>query len=238
MSGSVLLLEAIGYIDEDVLERSEKKVDTKKNAWIGWAVLAACICLICVSMWGYFSPVKSLDNAMPEVADSVEEKPSLDMNGSQEAAEDYETTTSNLFSDQVYGALTVRFAIVGGSAEQEPSAIAINNLQQFEEYLAADEMGLASVFSQYSLWKYDEAFFDENQLIILGMEGNSSSVSYVLRDILLSENGWIFCIERQYPESGFMTSNIVYCHALIEAKAGLIGEDDQIIIQYSDRLVE
>ena len=47
------LLDAIGNVDDDLLERSEKVRIKKRVSWKAWVPLAACVCLIAgVSIWG------------------------------------------------------------------------------------------------------------------------------------------------------------------------------------------
>lgn len=235
-SSSMLLLEAIGYLDEDLLERSEKKQEPKKYIWVGWTALAACVCLVFAGAWGIFNPVKTNDGAAPEAMHPANTITDLDIKEPGEMIQHFEDF-SGAITDKVYGALAVRFIRTGGiSRKDPPPAAAVNSRQQLEEYIAANDVIFASTNFAEECRKYDDAFFEEAQLIILALDGVSSSVSHELVDITDMQNAWNVRIGRYYPKK--ITKDIVFWHVLIEVEAGLIGEDDRITIRYLDKTEE
>jgi len=49
-------LDTIGYIDDQLVEKADKySVAKKKNAWVKWFAMAACICLVVVGTIGLFN---------------------------------------------------------------------------------------------------------------------------------------------------------------------------------------
>ncbi len=233
---SMLLLEAIGYLDEDLLERSEKKQEPKKYAWVGWTALAACVCLVCAGAWGIFNPVKTNDSAAPEAmhsANTILDSDTKEPGKMNQYFEDF----SGAITDKVYGALAVRFIRTGGFSRKDPSpAVAVNNRQQLEEYIAANDVIFASTNFAEECRKYDDAFFEKTQLVILALDGVSGSVSHELVDITDTQKAWNVRIGRHYPKK--ITKDLAFWHVLIEVEAGLIGENDRITIQYLDKTEE
>ena len=232
MSSSMLLLEAIGYLDEDLLERSEKKQAPKKYTWVAWTALAACVCLVCVGAWGIFNPVKTNDSAAPEAMHSTNTILDLDIKEPGEMIQYFEDF-SGVITDKAHGVLAVRFIRTGGDLSP---AVVVNSRQQLEEYIAANDVIFASTNFAEECRKYDKDFFEEKQLIIVALGGNSSSISYEVANIFRTQESWIINVERNYPEC--MTTDLVYWHVLIEVEAGLIGENDRITIQYLDKTEE
>ena len=72
---SMRLLEWVGGLDEDLLERSELPAVVKqKPRIIPWLATAACLCLVCTLAFGFFGGGKkvAMDNAAGEVPEKEE----------------------------------------------------------------------------------------------------------------------------------------------------------------------
>ena len=232
MSSSLLLLDAIGYLDEELLERSEKKQAAKKYTWVGWTALAACVCLVCAGAWGIVNPVKSNDNAALETIHTANMIPTLIFKNPGEIC-DYSYGYSENITEKIYE-FDARFIISGYTQNANASsAFAINNRNQLEELIASNNVPFLTDFEKEYL-KYNDAFFEEKQLIIVALEGDSSSVSYKVANIFRTQESWVANIERNYPEC--ITSDLVCWNVLIEVEAGSITENDRIIIQYVDEM--
>ncbi|MBQ4641922.1 MAG: hypothetical protein IJB47_04855 [Oscillospiraceae bacterium] len=72
------LLEWIGGLDEDLLERSELPAKRNRPYWIPLVAAAACLCLICGAFWGLGGGKKvAMDNAANGDAPLREDESSL-----------------------------------------------------------------------------------------------------------------------------------------------------------------
>jgi len=220
---SILMLEAIGYLDEELLGRSEKQ-QRKRKAWIGWVALAACACLICVGAWGIVNPVKSNDSAEAVTEYPVDTKPALDMEDPGEKETHFQNSVSDILTDD----LAAYFVQTGNLAENNYALpTVITSRKQLEEYVDENDGDLSDMYR-----KYDDAFFEEKELIVLPLEGNSGSVSHELLDISKEEREWTVWIQRFYPTQ--LTKDLEYWCVLIELDAGTIHENDPISVEYLD----
>lgn len=226
---NILVLEAIGFIDEELLQRSEKKQEQKKRVWIGWAALAACMCLVLAGAWGIFTGgLKTADNCDSENMDPAESaKPGF----TKPAIEYSENTTGELVKECEI--LKARFIQTNPVTEKDKKQILIfGNRQELEEYIAANDTVFAGTNFASVCRQYTSEFFEEKQLVVVALEGNSSSVSHEIANLQRKVDGWNVCINRFYPKA--MKMNLVYYHALIEIEAGRLAVNDLLTIQYTD----
>ena len=73
------LLEALSYIDEELLAASEKP--TKKTPWRQWTALAACLCILILGVFSFRQMEKT---AKTEAADQCAPEAMMAMGASQE----------------------------------------------------------------------------------------------------------------------------------------------------------
>ena len=65
-------LDAIGYIDDQLVEKAEKYTGSKKkNTWIKWGAMAACLCLVIVASV-FVLPKATHDTSNPTPDESAE----------------------------------------------------------------------------------------------------------------------------------------------------------------------
>ena len=231
MSSTMLLLEAIGYLDEDMLERSEESTSPQRRKnWVAWAALAACVCLVFAGTWGRMAGSgKSADDSAMEVMDPAE---APDIADTKPEIEEYQNDVVEIPADVQY-TFAVRYIRSGGAGTEKSRTLAVNSRQELEAYISANEASLSGSEFEAACLKYDDAFFQEKQLVVLALDGNSSSVSHEVQQLSPSASGWDVCVKRVYPGE-IITTDIVYWYALVEVEAGLIGENEPIMIRYID----
>lgn len=220
---SMLLLEAIGQLDEDLLERSEN-ASGKKNTVrrvIQWTALAACICI--VFAWG--SQFLSMGSKKADLSNGenglMEENPQSVKPMDKPA----ESVTDAVLFDAFYTRMD-------GTAESIPQISVINSSDELNTYLETKDQ-------TSTMEKYVAAFFAEKQLIVLNLEekdkGTAPKIIDIVRDPQLEtvvvnvrweytpqteENAyWHICIE---VPKGFAAPETVKLrhHVIVEEPAG------------------
>lgn len=84
--------------------------------------------------------------------------------------------------------------------------------------------------------RYNEAFFDRNDLILVLWEEGSGSVRHEIRSIAPSDDHtWVLSGIRKNPEAG--TCDMAEWHFMVEIAKNTIKEDDEIILDLSNRNV-
>ena len=58
-----ILLESIGYVDAKYLEKAENYVPKKKNTWVKWGAIAACLCLVLGGLLPLWDKLKGGESA-------------------------------------------------------------------------------------------------------------------------------------------------------------------------------
>ena len=49
------LLDLIGNADDNLITEAKVQKKTKKNAWVKWCAMAACLCLVAVGAIGLYN---------------------------------------------------------------------------------------------------------------------------------------------------------------------------------------
>ncbi len=151
------LLDVIGEVDDELLERSEKLRYKRKGVWMKWGSLAACACLVLVAgLWAAGLGAKKMENAESDMEACPEEK--VEMNGTMDEA-----------PEAPEAAVPEGEYIEGDAPTGEPD-YGINPLQ------GADPAGSALCFYKYegdgvtSFYMYDNE--QENKILdlIAGLE--------------------------------------------------------------------
>lgn len=80
---------------------------------------------------------------------------------------------------------------------------------------------------------YDDAFFAENELILVPMYEPSGSIRHRITDLTkLSDGKWQLTGQRIVPEVG--TADVAYWQIYVEIPRGLVDGDDEIIMKWED----
>lgn len=163
------------------------------------------------------------------------------------------TPASNLAPTAAPGpgnyAFEARYIRTNGGAEgvEYPSVIVINSKQELDDYIAANQdkydlghrdtagadgpEGFADVAD-----RYDDAFFEGHQLVMLLLEESSSSNRHEVTNVHWDEkDGWVISLTRSKPEIG--TFDMAQWHILVELQtSGLIAEGDAVRLDISNQV--
>lgn len=186
------LLEWIGGLDEDLLERSELPVKRNRPRWIPLAAAAACLCLICGLAWGLNGGRKvAMDNAFngdaPMQEDAGSQGGSRDpMEGIMDSSETEKTerpsigAVSDTCQNQSYWAQH--------SLEQakEPEVTVFFSRQELDAWLD-DHPELTGYDRDAVLQlseKYDDAYFTKQILLLTCIGGTDSQTDYAEKGFL------------------------------------------------------
>ena len=229
---SMQLLEAVGYLDEDLLERSEKKT-VRNRRWIGWVAMAACICLVFVGAWGFLSPSKASDsameNGMPSPEDPADDMLILDSESDREESYVVNSYSSGL-TDYVTsgdGRVAVWYLSTDGvESLQYPDAFIIKDRQSLEEYYAANKEYLKDSDFEAVTSRYYDVFFETKQLIVLTLRESSGSVTHRVTDAYWDEGTaqWEVFLQRWEPLE--KADDVAYWHILVEVES--VTDDETI----------
>ncbi len=199
---SMLLLEAIGQLDEDLLERSENASGKKKTVRrvIQWTALAACLCV--VFAWG--SQFLALGSKEAELSNG-ENAPMENPQSVKPMDKPEESGSEAVCFDAFYTRMD-------GAEEIAPQISVINSTDELNTYLETKDPIPA-------LEKYDAAFFGEKQLIVLNLEekekGTAPKVTDIVRDPQLET-----VVVHVHWESAQQTEESAYWHICIEVPKG------------------
>ena len=202
---SMLLLEAIGQLDEDLLERSEN-ASRKKNTVrrvIRWTAFAACLCVVFawgsqfLSLGSKKADLSNGENAPMENPQAVKpmEKP-----GENEAGYD-----SILFD--------VSYIRVQGGMDKASQVSVINSSDELDAYVENSELITA-------MQKYDAGFFAEKQLIVLQLEEKDKGMAPKITNIVRNPQQETVVVNI-YWEPSQQAEESAYWHICIEVQKGL-----------------
>ena len=229
---AMLILEAVGYLDEDLLERSERPRSTNRR-WVPWVAMAACICVIFVGARGFLLPKKAADSAMNGELDSPQ-SPADDklVQDSVIDSSDFEYESffekNSISTGNSFGAWYI--VTDGMDTLSYPQSFVINDRQALEEYHASNWTYLEGSNFEEVMSKYYDDYFETHQLLALVLRENNASVTHRLTDAYWDEETaqWQVSLQRMIPLEKAQAAGPSYWHILIEVDAVETGENEKV----------
>lgn len=222
------LFEAIGQLDEDLLERSEEDAPRAGvRSWVRWTALAACLCIVCGAAF------------LMEPWTNKEIQDNKPMESPQAPKEDSDINTSleePFYSMTDADSFDVHPIRTGADTGEYPRVTVISSQAVLQAYASSNQEILKESDFDTVTQEYDSAFFEKNQLIIAALDGESSSVVHDVLRVHKSDDGWQVVISRQVPAG--MRSDLVYWQFLIELPGKQISEKDAITIQLQTKAAD
>lgn len=237
------LLEGMSFIDERFVEKADSARPSRAHR-IRWAALAASLCIVAAgaaAVWR-MRPLPEQDSASQA---GIEDQIIADTEGYPEMAEDVPgggASQSGASHAYLYG--SQNFRTNGGMEGMEyPYTCVIRSRAELEAYYEdhkaffdLERKGTASGDTAVGFLdacdRYDEAFFQERDLILVVLEERSGSVRHELQSIQARDGGWLLTIRCIVPEVG--TCDMAQWHILAEIEKGLIQEDEKIVLEFHD----
>ena len=230
------LLEGMCYVDERFVDEAEHHTVQKKVIcpWVRLLPVAACLCILvvdAVSLWDYLPSLSGSTGSMTEDNEIQQEnihfpgaaggdpqswvyqKQYIRTDGDDESAEYpfYEIIRSREELNRYY--------------EEHKD---IYDLERRETVDADSSIGFLDACD-----RYDDAFFDQRDLIILVLEEGSGSVRHEIQGVRpYYDNSWQLVGRRIVPE--VCTDDMAQWHILIETDKNLIGENEIIVVDISE----
>lgn len=220
---AMLLFEAIGCLDDELLEKSEKDIPRKYTTHIvKWAALAACVCIICMAAMGMLAPKKSEDNAM----ESIREPNDMKNDGflTEDVTESVDESSTILYN-------TKYFRINDQVAEQFTTKI-VRNTNELTSYIAENNACLEDSDFIEECAKYDQSFFEKKQLLLLQITENSGSIQInASGNWEFTDDGrvWRVDLVRYVPAEG--TDDMAYWLIAMELDAGTLDIASAVIVE-------
>lgn len=213
---SMLLLKAIGQLDEDLLERSEK-ASGKKNTVrriLQWTALAASLCVVLT--WG--SQFLSLGSKKADLSNGenvLQDKP--------EAVKPMENPAeSEIDYDMVH--FDASYIRMDGETASTPQISVISSSDELDSYVANSKLIT-------TMQKYDAAFFEEKQLILLMIEEKDKGMVPKITKIIRDPQQDVLIV-RIHWESAQQAEESAYWNICIEVQKGLAKQEMIKLQQY------
>lgn len=93
------IVKSIGYIDDDLVSGAAKNQKAKKNGWIKWSTLAACLAVMAIAGAGILPTLfNSPDKPITEINNPVTQKYKYQLAGTEADVEwpwEYKTNGEN-----------------------------------------------------------------------------------------------------------------------------------------------
>lgn len=247
-----ILLDAMEYIGEDLLEAAEKlRTGGKRNrTWMRWASLAACVCLITggVLVWGrYYDSGEEEHTGRTETGTipTVSGETEVCIEGVIEETAAETEDGAALWQDEILAEVfpeTVQYIRTDGYHEnvQYPVITLIRSAEELEKYYQANR-GLYDLERKEKVYadttigfldacdRYDEAYFAGHDLLLILLEEGSGSIRHEVGALTQTEEGWTVDVIRMEPE--ICTADMAQWHLMIEVEKDLIGQDERITVE-------
>ena len=241
------LHDAIGLLDDDLVESVDAlRSRSKRAAWKQWAAAAACLCVLIAGLltWKRWAPVGpdsagGPGNGETDELDGAALTTELITAGQIVTPED--NADGSVFEPDSY-AFSAQYIRTDGYHEgvEYPRVTVIRSRQELESYYEANKTlynleRREEVYSDTSIGfldacdRYDDAYFAEQDLILILLEEGSGSVRHQVTDVHRNQN-WQITVKRQVPELG--TCDMAQWHIFVEIQMGkVISESEEADIQ-------
>jgi len=222
------LHDAIGHLDDDLVEKADAIRNRKKHSpWRRWVAAAACLCILTAGLlvWERWVPVGP---------DGAGGPGSGETDGMDGAALTTELITSGQIftpatnadgSADMYFYQAMYIRTNGGQEDlQDPRVTMIRSRQELESYYEANKTlydleRREEVYSDTSIGfldacdRYDDAYFAQNELVLILLEEGSGSVRHQVTAVTKEET-WQITVKRLVPEIG--TCDMAQWHIFVE----------------------
>lgn len=248
-----LLMDAMEYIDEDLLAAADRLRTGGKRytGWLRWASLAACVCILAGGMlvWSrLYRPVTETETAaIPE----TEAVPTVTETLTTETAAetDEQMDGEEIITDAEGEAENVRILpenvqIVRTDGYHEdvqyPVITLIRSAAELQVYYEAnrdlyDMERKETVYSDTTIGfadacdRYDAAYFETHDLLLILLEEGSGSIRHEVGALLRTEEGWLVEITHICPE--LCTDDMAQWHIMIETEKNLLRPEETIALK-------
>ncbi len=228
------LLDALGLVEDRFVQEAE--YGRLPRLWaplVGWLAAAACLCLVLMSgaYWlrqttadgpqasqGHDAGRENVAETQPPAADGADGDPEVMLYGYQVVR-----TDGNLMSEKNAGTQVIR-------SKEELERYYQSNRETFdlERKVEADAshgtMGFLDACD-----RYDAAFFESRDLILLVLEEPSGSIQHQVQSIRPYGDGWLLAVRTIVPEQ--CTDDMAQWHILIEVEKNLVDQGDSITLE-------
>lgn len=248
-----ILLDAMEYIDEDLLNAVEKlRTGGKRysSAWMRWASLAACVCILAggVLVWsrlyGRSAETEGVTGSPETMATPTGDEETIQETGAIAETDTIEEGAALWpeSSPEVVVPENVQYIRTDGYHEdvQYPVVTMIRSAEELEVYYSANRelYDLERKETEYSdttigfldaCDRYDETYFAAHDLLLVLVEEGSGSIRHEVGALTLTEEGWTVDVLRIEPE--VVTDDMAQWHLMIEVEKDLIGQDENIRVE-------
>lgn len=227
------LLTGLNHIDEKFIDEAETQPVNISSGrrWLRWGSVAACACLLI----GLFA------GTMPKLPDDDEYEHAT---GSQDSdGFTMDGTPHNTHSDWVKEhteeiaavepeayAFTAQYIRTDGwDADAEyPYAVVISSRAELEAYYEEHTASTEDFLSACDA--YGEAYFEDNNLILIVLEEGSGSIRHKVIDVRRGDS-WTVTVQRTVPS--VRTDDMAVWHIILSVQMGAVIEaDDEIDIRF------
>lgn len=240
MSGRELL-EGMSYVDERFVDEAETQTIKKENRrlWLKLLPAAACLCMLLVGTISFWDMLPFSSHSSSESAAGDQEIP---MEQSVGSAKPEQAPAGGDPQSWLYQTQYIRTD--GGAEDAKPPLfVVIRSGTDLEQYYhdnkdLYDLERREKVYSDSTIGfldacdRYDEAFFEEKDLIIVVLEESSGSFRHEIQGIRPYDDTWQLTGRRITPE--VCTDDMAQWHLLIEIEKDLIAEGEQIVLEMTD----
>ena len=223
---SMLLLEWIGGLDEDLLARSEQTAVKHRPRIIPWIASAACLCLVCGLAWGIFgSQKKATDNASGGVP---EQEGPLFGNGILADSQ----TNSSLHDPESEGLVTEPygypcqsqsyFALCSMEKTGVGETVVFFSRQELDAWL--DTLSELDALDRQKLlqlcMKYDAAYFNSQALLLTPVGMQDGYTDYRAGTLYVGvgnvQTDWVLYLYESTQEIGVDAEGCLYVFSAVE----------------------
>lgn len=220
------LLEALTHVDEKYVQEA----DTQRPVRISFpvraiAAAAACVCLLVAGM-RLFPAFQSANDSSAENVSQIEKE--------CDGAEGQQVPESAAGEDPqsyIYGCRYIRTNLYMYVDNMKTAPVVIRSAEELEAYLDR----YSSIYQLEALREacagYDEAFFQNRDLLLVVQGENSGSVRHEIQSLRPMFDGtWQLRGRKIVPEIG--TSDMAQWHILVEIQKNLIAQGETVTVEW------
>ena len=234
------MVRALGYIDDRYIEEAENAKLSTSGIWLRVGSVAACLCVLILVMHSIRQPPAQAqgDNSRGPAGGAA-----VLHDASEVAAES--STSERTYGDDKpdkvlenscagmepknYLAFSQEIRTDGGCRGLSyPLVTVLRSREELTDYCRAQSalFDLEPDFLE-ACEGYDDAYFAENDLVLICLEENSGSITHRVTDVYAENSGWIITVERHVPDE--KTDDMAQWHILVEIQMGKVIAPEETV---------